>query len=123
MARRLLTSTELSLNAIAERTGFRTAHYMSAVFQRELGSPPDDSGNRADQFELQLIRCTILGPNGGPKSLKWRDIICSLLQIIELIWYPSTARITSVIFHGRAVSRSIALEAIPTLQWTIEGCV
>ena len=40
MARRLLTCTKLPLDTIAERTGFRTAHYMSAVFRRELGYPP-----------------------------------------------------------------------------------
>jgi len=40
IARRLLTSSKLSLQVIAERSGFRSAHYMSAVFQREFGYPP-----------------------------------------------------------------------------------
>jgi len=40
MARRLLTSSGLSLQVIAERSGFSSPHYMSAVFQRELGYPP-----------------------------------------------------------------------------------
>jgi LacI family transcriptional regulator len=54
MARRLLTSTELSLNAIAERTGFRT---------------PDDSGNKPDLFELLLILCHHLNHEvNWPKS-------------------------------------------------------
>ncbi len=40
MARRLLTCTKLPLDDIAERSGFHTAHYMIAVFRRELGYPP-----------------------------------------------------------------------------------
>lgn len=40
IARRLLTCSNLPLQVIAERSGFRTAHYMSAVFRRELGYPP-----------------------------------------------------------------------------------
>jgi LacI family transcriptional regulator len=40
MARRLLTSSGLSLQVIAEKSGFSSPHYMSAVFQRELGYPP-----------------------------------------------------------------------------------
>jgi len=40
MARRLLTSSGLSMQVIAERSGFSSPHYMSAVFQRELGYPP-----------------------------------------------------------------------------------
>ena len=40
MARRLLTSSDLSLQVIAEKSGFSSPHYMSAVFQRELGYPP-----------------------------------------------------------------------------------
>ena len=40
LARRLLTCGNLPLQAIAEQAGFRTAHYMSAVFQRKFGCPP-----------------------------------------------------------------------------------
>lgn len=40
IARRLLTCSNLPLQVIAERSGFRSAHYMSAVFRRELGYPP-----------------------------------------------------------------------------------
>jgi LacI family transcriptional regulator len=40
IARRLLTSSKLPLQVIAERSGFRSAHYMSAVFRREVGYPP-----------------------------------------------------------------------------------
>ena len=40
IVRRLLTGSDLPLQVIAERSGFRTAHYMSAVFRRELGYPP-----------------------------------------------------------------------------------
>lgn len=40
IARRLLTCSNLPLQVIAERSGFRTAHYMSAVFRRELGYTP-----------------------------------------------------------------------------------
>ena len=39
-ARRLLTSSDLSLQVIAEKSGFSSPHYMSAVFQRKLGYPP-----------------------------------------------------------------------------------
>lgn len=39
-ARRLLTSSSLSLHAIAEKAGFSSLHYMSTVFRRELGYPP-----------------------------------------------------------------------------------
>ncbi len=40
VARRLLTCSNLPLQVIAEQSGFRSAHYMSAVFRRELGHPP-----------------------------------------------------------------------------------
>jgi len=40
VARRLLTCSNLPLQVIAEQSGFRSAHYMSAVFRRELGYPP-----------------------------------------------------------------------------------
>lgn len=40
IARRLLTCSDLSLQVIAERSGFRSAHYMSSVFRREFGCPP-----------------------------------------------------------------------------------
>jgi len=40
IARRLLTCSNLPLQVIAEQSGFRSAHYMSAVFRRELGHPP-----------------------------------------------------------------------------------
>jgi LacI family transcriptional regulator len=39
-ARRLITTSDLPLRVIAERSGFSSIHYMSAVFQRELGQPP-----------------------------------------------------------------------------------
>ena len=38
--RELLTSTDLSLEAIAERTGFVHSEYLSVVFKRETGTPP-----------------------------------------------------------------------------------
>jgi LacI family transcriptional regulator len=40
IAQRLLTCSNLTLQVIAERSGFRSAHYMSDVFRRELGYPP-----------------------------------------------------------------------------------
>ena len=40
LARGMLTGSDLPLQAVAERSGFRTAHYLSAVFQREFGKPP-----------------------------------------------------------------------------------
>lgn len=40
IARRLLTCSNLPLQAIAEQSGFRSAHYMCDVFRRELGHPP-----------------------------------------------------------------------------------
>jgi len=40
VARRLLTCSNLPLQKVAERAGFRSAHYMSSVFRRELGHPP-----------------------------------------------------------------------------------
>ena len=39
-ARELLSSTDLSLAAIAERTGFVHSEYLSVVFKRETGAPP-----------------------------------------------------------------------------------
>lgn len=39
-AKRLLTSTALPLHVIAERVGYSSVQYMSAVFRRELGHPP-----------------------------------------------------------------------------------
>jgi LacI family transcriptional regulator len=38
--RELLASTDLSLEAIAERTGFVHSEYLSVVFKRETGTPP-----------------------------------------------------------------------------------
>jgi LacI family transcriptional regulator len=40
VARRLLTTSDLPLHAIAERSGYSSVHYMCAVFRRELGHPP-----------------------------------------------------------------------------------
>jgi LacI family transcriptional regulator len=40
IASRLLTCSNLPLQKVAERSGFRSAHYMSSVFRRELGYPP-----------------------------------------------------------------------------------
>jgi LacI family transcriptional regulator len=39
-ARELLASTDLSLEAIAERTGFVHSEYLSVAFKREIGTPP-----------------------------------------------------------------------------------
>jgi LacI family transcriptional regulator len=39
-ARRLITTTVLPLHEVADRVGFSTEQYMSAVFLRELGHPP-----------------------------------------------------------------------------------
>ena len=39
-ARRLIATTDLPLHVIAQRAGFSTEQYMSAVFNRELGHPP-----------------------------------------------------------------------------------
>ncbi len=39
-ARRLIATTDLPLHEVADRAGFSTVQYMSAVFQRELGHPP-----------------------------------------------------------------------------------
>ncbi|EDY20606.1 transcriptional regulator, AraC family [Chthoniobacter flavus Ellin428] len=38
----LLRTTELSLEEIAERSGFRNAQYLSVVFKREVGQPPSE---------------------------------------------------------------------------------
>lgn len=46
-ARRLLTSTDLPLHIVANKSGFSSPHYMSAVFQRELGYPPGQLRSRA----------------------------------------------------------------------------
>jgi LacI family transcriptional regulator len=47
VARRLVTTSDLPLHVIAERSGFSSIHYMSAVFQRELGHPPGHLRRRA----------------------------------------------------------------------------
>jgi LacI family transcriptional regulator len=39
-ARRLLTTSDLPLSAVAQRAGYSTVQYMSAVFRRELGHAP-----------------------------------------------------------------------------------
>lgn len=39
-AKELLASTDLSLEAIAERTGFAHTEYLSVAFKRETGTPP-----------------------------------------------------------------------------------
>jgi len=39
-ARRLVTTTELPLKAIAPRAGFRSVSYMTTIFSRHLGSTP-----------------------------------------------------------------------------------
>ena len=38
--KQLLTETELSLQEIAERSGFRHVEYLSVAFKREVGMPP-----------------------------------------------------------------------------------
>lgn len=38
--KQLLTETDLTLDAIAERTGFSHTEYLSVVFRREVGTPP-----------------------------------------------------------------------------------
>jgi LacI family transcriptional regulator len=38
--RQLLTETDLSLAAIAERAGFRHVEYLSVAFKRAFGQPP-----------------------------------------------------------------------------------
>lgn len=38
----LLRTTELTLEEIAERSGFRNAQYLSVVFKREVGQPPSE---------------------------------------------------------------------------------
>jgi len=47
-ARRMLTSSNISLQTIAERSGFRTAPYMCAVFKRELGKSPGQLRQQAN---------------------------------------------------------------------------
>ena len=39
-AQRLLTTTDLPLKTIAQRSGFRRADYLSAIFRKLLGMPP-----------------------------------------------------------------------------------
>ncbi len=41
-AKDLLVDTELTLEEIAERSGFRNAQYLSVVFKRETGTPPSE---------------------------------------------------------------------------------
>lgn len=36
----LLTTTDLSIKTVAERTGFDTVHYFTTVFKSEMGEPP-----------------------------------------------------------------------------------
>ncbi len=38
--KQLLTETDLTIEAIAERTGFAHTEYLSVVFRREVGTPP-----------------------------------------------------------------------------------
>jgi LacI family transcriptional regulator len=42
----LLTETDLSLAAIAHRTGYKHVEYMSVVFKREIGLPPGEYRTR-----------------------------------------------------------------------------
>ena len=46
-ARELLSSTDLSLAAIAERTGFVHSEYLSVAFKRETGAPKSETVRRA----------------------------------------------------------------------------
>lgn len=41
-AKTLLTSTDLNLEQVAERSGFRSAQYLSVAFKREVEIPPSD---------------------------------------------------------------------------------
>jgi LacI family transcriptional regulator len=38
--KQLLTETDLTIEVIAERTGFAHSEYLSVVFRREVGLPP-----------------------------------------------------------------------------------
>jgi LacI family transcriptional regulator len=48
-AQRLLGETDLKLQTIAERCGFRRAAYLSAVFQEKLGLRPGDYRRRMQE--------------------------------------------------------------------------
>jgi LacI family transcriptional regulator len=41
-ARRLLLTTDLALDEVARRSGYRTVHYLCHVFRRELGQTPGE---------------------------------------------------------------------------------
>ena len=49
-ARRLLTTTKLPLEAVAQRAGYSSAQYLSAVFRRQLGHPPGQLRERRSGF-------------------------------------------------------------------------
>ena len=42
IARRMLTTTDMSVSEIAEATGFRTLHYFSRAFKRNTGISPTE---------------------------------------------------------------------------------
>lgn len=57
----LLTETDLSLNEIAERTGFKHVEYLSAAFKKKMGVSP----NRfRTQWKIPLFRNSEFGKNG-----------------------------------------------------------
>ena len=49
IARRLLTTSDLPLAVVAQRAGYSTVQYMSAVFRRELGHAPGQLRGQADR--------------------------------------------------------------------------
>jgi LacI family transcriptional regulator len=60
-ARRLLSESELTLQAIARRTGFQQAEYFSAAFKKAVGVSPSD-------FRRQASGRGISNHNGKPKT-------------------------------------------------------
>jgi LacI family transcriptional regulator len=56
--KQLLTATELPLEEIADRTGFRHVEYLSVAFKREIGMPPSgfrkiNRGAKAEVIEIK----------------------------------------------------------------------
>jgi len=68
----LLLDTELTLEQIAERSGFRDAQYLSVVFKRKVGMPPSEfrasqalttKGRKKAQNRKAKSRSRILPPS------------------------------------------------------------
>ena len=67
-AARLLTSTSLSMEDIAERTGFPNPAYFSRVFKRITGRTPTQSRRESHELRLpEAAKLTGLQHRGGTR--------------------------------------------------------